>query len=82
MNNLIWGAVLRSLVTVAGTAATATGVATSGEVSSIVTNGTTLLGAVSTLVAVGWGIWTRTTTQQVKMTNSLPKVVTPAVAKK
>lgn len=82
MNNLILGSAFRAIVMIGGTYLSAKGIATQGEVSNAADIAVQVVSQGAALAAAGYSIWTRFTAQQVKMTNSLPKVVSPAVAKK
>lgn len=82
MNNLILTSALRAITMIGSSIIVGKGIATSGEVSDAVTNLTTAGSALIALGTASYSVWTRFTANQVKMTNSLPKVIQPAVAKK
>jgi hypothetical protein len=82
MNNLIAGAAFRALLMIGGSYLSAKGIATQAEVNSAGDLLQQIGGAAVALGTAAYSIYTRTTAKQVQMTNSLPKVVSKAVAKK
>lgn len=82
MNNLIAGAAVRALIMIGSSFVVGMGWATANEVSGITDQLSTVGAGLLALGTAAYSIYTRTTTKQVQMTNKIPAVVQPAVAKK
>lgn len=82
MNQLLLTSFLRGAVMIGSGIVVGKGWATGDEVNSAVDSITTIGSAAIGLGTLAYSVYTRTTAKQIKMTNSLPKVVSPAVAKK
>lgn len=82
MNNLIAGAAVRALIMIGSSFVVGKGWATANEVSGLTDQISTVGAGLVALGTAAYSIYTRTTSKQVKMTNSIPAVTIPAVAKK